>query len=114
MKKERQIVFYRNYFQDFYLKLDTDIKEKIRNVFRVVEAVEKIPQKFLKHIEGSDGLYELRIELGSDIYRIFCCFDRGNLVILFNGFQKKTQKTPRQEIRLAERLMKEYFAEKGR
>ncbi len=114
MKKERQIVFYRNYFQDFYLKLDTDIKEKIRNVFRVVEAVEKIPQKFLKHIEGSDGLYELRIELGSDIYRIFCCFDRGNLVILFNGFQKKNQKTPRQEIRLAERLMKEYFAEKGR
>ena len=104
-------MFYLDYFQDFYLKLDTNVKEKIRYVFRVIEVVAKIPQKFLKHIEGADGLYELRIESGSDIYRIFCCFDRGNLVVLFNGFQKKTQKTPRQEIRLAEKLMKQYFAQ---
>ena len=71
-------------------------------------------------MEGTDGLYEVRVEVGSDIYRIFCCFDKGNIVVLFNAFQKKTQKTPKQEIDLALKLKKEYIAlkqkqdEKGR
>ncbi len=63
-------------------------------------------------MEGSDGLYEIRVEYSSTIFRIFCCFDKGNLVVLFNGFQKKTQKTPRQEMDLATRLKKEYFSSK--
>ena len=63
-------------------------------------------------IEGKKGLFEIRIELGGDIFRVFCCFDEGSLVILFNGFQKKTQKTPSREIEKAERLMKEYFKSK--
>jgi phage-related protein len=71
-----------------------------------------VPEKFLKHLEGTEGLYEVRIESGSNIYRIFCCFDRGNIVVLFNAFQKKSQKTPKQEIELAERLKKEYFIQK--
>ncbi len=58
---------------------------------------------------GTDGLYEIRVEHGSNIYRIFCCFDNGNLVVLFNGFQKKTQKTPLKEIEKALRLKGEYF-----
>lgn len=66
----------------------------------------------LKSIEGKKGLFEIRIELGGDIFRVFCCFDEGSLVILFNGFQKKTQKTPLREIEKAERLMKEYFKSK--
>jgi len=74
--------------------------------------VEKVSEKFLKHIEGTDGLFEIRIEVGSNIYRIFCCFDKGNLVVLFNAFQKKTQKTPRKEIELAQQLRAEYFAAK--
>ena len=53
-----------------------------------------IPAKFLKSIEGTTNLYEIRVEHNGNIYRIFCCFDEGNLVILFNAFQKKTQKTP--------------------
>ena len=85
------------------------IREKIGYVFRVVKTVDKIPGKFLKHMEGTDGLYEIRVEVGSDIFRIFCCFDKGNLVVLFNAFQKKSQKTPKQEIELAEKLKKEYF-----
>lgn len=89
--------------------MNDSVKEKIGYVFRVIETVDKVSEKFLKHIEGTDGLYEIRIELGSKIYRIFCCFDRGNLVVLFNAFQKKTQKTPRQEIELAEKLKNEYF-----
>ncbi len=71
-----------------------------------------IPEKFLKHIEGTEGLYEIRIKAGSNIYRIFCCFDKGSLVVLFNGFQKKDQKTPKKEIEQAEKLKLEYFKTK--
>ncbi|CAN5702629.1 type II toxin-antitoxin system RelE/ParE family toxin [soil metagenome] len=88
------------------------MKEKIGYVFRLIKTVEKVSENFLKHIEGTDGLFEIRIEVGNNIYRIFCCFDKGNLVVLFNAFQKKTQKTPRNEIELAEKLKAEYFAAK--
>jgi len=74
--------------------------------------VDRIPQKFLTHIEGTDGLYEIRIKEGSDIYRVFCCFDAGRIVILFNGFQKKSQKTPRKEIEKALRIKQDYFKSK--
>ena len=74
--------------------------------------MERVSEKFLKHIEGSKGLYEIRVEVSSDIYRVFCFFDEGRLVVLINGFQKKSQKTPKNEIELAERLMKEYFNNK--
>lgn len=109
MNKERQIIFYEHHFQDFYLEQNEKVKEKIGYIFRVIKTVDKIPEKFLKHLEGTDGLFEIRIEVGSNIYRVFCCFDKGNLVVLFNGFQKKTQKTPKQEIEMAEKLKKEYF-----
>ena len=113
MKKERQITFHGQCFQDFYLEVDDNVKEKIGYVFRVIKTVEKVSERFLKHIEGADGLYEIRIEVGSNIYRIFCCFDKGNLVVLFNAFQKKSQKTPKNEIELAEKLKKEYFTLKS-
>jgi phage-related protein len=74
--------------------------------------VEKVPEKFLKHLEGTEGLYEVRVEVQSNIFRIFCCFDAGRMVVLFNGFPKKSQKTPKNEIEKAERLMKEYFQTK--
>ena len=109
MKKARQIIFYGSYFKDFYIEADDNVKEKIGYVFRVIKTVDKVSEKFLKHIEGTDGLYEIRVEVGNNVYRIFCCFDKGNLVVLFNAFQKKTQKTPKQEIELAEKLKKEYF-----
>ena len=63
-------------------------------------------------MSGTEGLYEIRIEFEGNIYRIFCCFDKGNLVLLFNGFQKKTQKTPKKEIDLAQKLKEEYFEAK--
>ena len=106
---ERQIIFYGRHFQQFYIEVNDRVKEKIGYVFRIIKTVDKVSEKFLKHIEGKDGLYEISIEVGSNIYRIFCCFDEGNLVVLFNAFQKKTQKTPRQEIELAEKLKNEYF-----
>lgn len=85
---------------------------KIYQVFMYIMTIENIPAKFLKSINGADGLYEIRIEESSNIYRIFCCFDNGNLIILFNGFQKKSQKTPKGEIEKAQRIMNEYFNDK--
>lgn len=108
----REIRFYENYFIDFYISLDSSIQEKIEFVFKVIRTVERIPQKFLTHIEGTDGLYEIRIKESSDIYRVFCCFDAGLIVILFNGFQKKSQKTPRKEIDKALRIKQDYFKNK--
>lgn len=67
----------------------------------------------MKYVKDTDGLYEIRIEVDADIYRIFCCFDKDNIVVLFNGFQKKSQKTPRREIKLAMKLKKEYFNLRG-
>ena len=112
MKTERQIIFHGNHFTDFYVEQSLKVQDKIDYVFKVIRTVDKVPEKFLKHMEGTEGLYEIRVEASSDIFRIFCCFDKGNLVVLFNGFQKKSQKTPKQEIDLAERLKKEYFNKK--
>ncbi len=109
MTRERQIIFYGNYFQDFYIEQNDKVREKIGFVFRVIKTVDKIPEKFFKHLKGTDGLFEIRVEVSYDIFRIFCCFDKGNIVVLFNAFQKKTQKTPKQEIELAEKLKKEYL-----
>jgi phage-related protein len=94
---------------DFYAAQSPKVQEKIEYVFQLIRTVDQVPKKFLDHLSGSDGLFEIRIESGNNIFRIFCCFDKGNLVVLFNGFQKKTQKTPKQEMELAEKLKKEYF-----
>ncbi len=108
----REIRFYEKYFIEFYLSLDSAVQEKIEYVFKVVRTVDRIPQKFLKHIENAEGLYEIRIKVGSDIYRVFCCFDEGKIVILFNGFQKKSQKLPKKEIEKALKLKQEYIDKK--
>jgi phage-related protein len=80
---------------------------------KLIQFTDHVPEKFLKHIEGTKGLYEMRIEFGSNIFRVFCCFDEGKLIVLFNGFQKKSQKTPKNEIEMAESLMETYFEEKN-
>jgi len=109
---QRQLKTYGNYFLDFYNSLDADIQEKIDWVFEIVKTADHIPKKFFDHLTGSDGLFEIRIEYESNIYRVLCFFDKGNLVILVNSFQKKTQKTPPKEIALAEKLKKQYFTDK--
>jgi phage-related protein len=96
-------------FWDFYNAQTKQVQDKIDWIIGVVRTVRMVPEKFFKHLEGTDGLYEIRVKVGSDIYRIFCFFDKGQLVILLNGFQKKSEKTPRQEIERAERLKKQYY-----
>jgi phage-related protein len=108
----REIFFYENHFIEFYQKQDEKVKEKIKYVLELIKQVEKVPEKFLKHLTGTEGIYEIRIEYQSNIYRIFCCFDKGNLVVLFNGFQKKTQKTPSNELEKALKLKNVYFENK--
>jgi phage-related protein len=107
-----EIIFFQKYFIDFYIDLDISVQEKIEYVFKILRTVDRGPERFFKHIEGTDGLYEIRVKTGSDIYRIFCCFDSGRLVILFNGFQKKSDKTPKKEIERGLRLKAEYFKQK--
>ena len=111
MEEIRQIIFYKNYFYEFFNEQTEKVKTKIDEVLFIVSIVERIPIKFFKKIEGVKDLYEIRIEYESNIYRIFCCFDKGKVVVLFNGFQKKTQKTPTKEIDKAIKIMNEYFNE---
>jgi phage-related protein len=110
---QRKIIFHKNYFIDFYKNQPEKVQEKIEYVLMILRTVQYVPKKFLTHISGEECLYEVRIEYESNIYRIFCCFDQGNLILLFNGFQKKSQKTPRKEIKLAHTLKNEYFISKN-
>lgn len=113
MNAIREIVFYKNYFDDFFETLTDKVKDKIDEVLFMMTILERVPTKFFKNIESIKGLFEIRIEYESNIYRIFCCFDKGNLVVLFNGFQKKTQKTPTKELNKAKKIMEEYFNEQN-
>lgn len=108
----RKIFAYKNYFLDFFHKQKPKVKAKILWTFDVIETVEKVPAEYFKHMEGCDGLYEIRVQFGSDIFRIFCFFDEGKLVVLTHAFQKKTQKTPKKEIEKALKIRMEYEDEK--
>jgi len=108
----RNVYVYGTDFWDFYNKQDKKVQDKIDWVIGLIRTIELIPEKYLKHITGTDGLNEIRIGLGNNIFRIFCFFDEGNLIILLNGFQKKSQKTPRSEINKAEKLKDEYYENK--
>jgi len=108
----RNIFYYKDYYLDFFATLKQEVKKKFNWTLKLIAILDKVPAKYFKHIEGSSGLYEIRVEVGSDIYRVFSFFDKGQLIILLNGFQKKTQKTPKNEIEMAEKLKKQYFDEK--
>ena len=115
MKKEyvRRVIVFEDHFKEFKKTLNRETLKKLYQVLTLIMVVEVVPEKFLQAIEGRKGLYEIRIEQGRNIYCVFCCFDEGNLIILFNGFQKKTQKTPIRQLEKAEALMKRYFEQKN-
>ena len=111
-QKQRTIIFYKDYFEEFFVKQREKVKAKIIWTLELIEELERVPETYLKHLENTDGLYEIRVQQGSDIFRIFCFFDQGQLIILTNGFQKKTQKTPKKEIEKALKIKNEYENEK--
>ena len=111
-QKLRTIIFYKDYFNEFFVKQRDKVKEKIIWTFDLIEELPRVPETYLKHLENTDGLYEIRVQQGSDIFRIFCFFHEGQLVVLLNGFQKKDQKTPKKEIEKALKIKAEYENEK--
>jgi len=109
----RDIIGYKEYFVNFYKAQDNKVQEKIEYVLDLVRFERKVPKKFFKFLDDSDGIYEVRVLTTFKSIRILCFFDKGNLVVLTNCFVKKTKKTPKREIKLAEKLKKEYFKNKS-
>lgn len=108
-QKVREVVEFENHFSEFLKKQPVKVQNKIFKIIEAIETLESVPSNYLKMLVGTNGLYEARIKLGSDIWRVFCFFDQGKLVILLNGFTKKTQKTPKNEIEKALQLMQKYY-----
>lgn len=112
MKFIRQIFYYRNYYLDFFETLKPEVKKKFNWTLQLIATMDRVPEKYFRHITGSSGIYEIRVEAGSNIFQAFSFFDKGQLIVLINGFQKKSQKTSLNELKLAEKLKKQYFDEK--
>lgn len=110
MNSERRILVYKDYFLTFYRALEAGAQKKIDYVLDVLKMQDRVSEKFVKYIK--EGIYEIRASYNGNIYRAFFIFDEGNIVMLFNGFQKKSQKTPSKEIDKALELKKEYYAGK--
>ena len=109
--KFRRVVFYKNYFEEFFQKQKKKVKEKIIWTLSLIEEHEVIPEKYLKHLEGTVGLYEVRVQSGREIFRLFAFFDKDKLVVVMNGFQKKSEKTPKVEIEKALKIRNNYEKE---
>ena len=110
----RTIIAYKDYFKNFKRTVSQQVLDKFYEVFIYIMTLEVIPSTHLRSVEGVKGLYEIRVEESGNIYRVFCCFDEGKLIVLFNAFHKKTQKTPPKEIARAKRIMEEYFDNKNK
>ena len=107
----RKLEPFENHFWDFYDAQNKNVREKIDYVLEIIISLERVPKQFFKHLE--DGIYEIRIKVGSNIYRIFCFFDAGKLIILLHAFHKKSQKTPRKELQKAKQLRAKYYEHKN-
>ena len=112
--KVRQVITYKDYFDKFFAAQTLKVRDKIMKVLEIIENVERIPSTYLKYMEGTDGLFEIRVQLANNIFRMFCFFDGDKLVVLLSGFQKKTTKTPKNELKRAVNLMKEYYNDKNK
>ena len=106
------IFYYKDYYLDFFETLRPEVKKKFNWTLQLIATVKHVPEKYFKHLTGTTGLFEIRVEVGSDTFRVFSFFDEGQLIVLVNGFQKKSKKTPKREIEIAEKLKKQYFDEK--
>tara|TARA_B100000953_G_C17945394_1_gene398291 strand:- start:285 stop:623 length:339 start_codon:yes stop_codon:yes gene_type:complete len=109
----RKVIVYKEYFADFYKAQDEKVREKIGYVLDLVRFERQVSKKFFKYLENTDGIYEVRVITTFKSIRILCFFDDGDLIVLANCFVKKTQKTSKKEIKLAEKLKKEYLKDKN-
>lgn len=111
---KREIYYFENHYLNFFENLMPAVKKKFNWVLQLISTIERVPDKYLKHLSGTSGLYEIRIDYGSNTYRIFCFFNKVNALILLNVFQKKSNKTPSKEIILAEKIRKRYYYEQNK
>jgi phage-related protein len=111
-RKVRRVLLYKSYFEEFFIKQRPRVREKIIWTLELIEELDHIPEVYLKHLSASKGLYEIRVQQGSDIFRIFCFFDDKRIIVLANGYHKKSQKIAAKEISKALKIMEEYFNEK--
>lgn len=107
----KKIIAYKNYFNDFLNELSTQERKKFLRALDLLMTEEKIPYHYIKYIR--DGIYEFRTNYGNNEFRVFFIYDGNTVVVLFNAFRKKTQKTPENEIKKAIRLKEEYYETKG-
>lgn len=112
MNKRRELYFFKDYFENFFDNQTEKVQSKILWTLRIIEEVEHIPEVYFKHLKDTSGIYEIRVQSGSNIFRILCFFDIDNLVIIGHGFQKKSRKIPKQQIEKAEQIKKEYYDNK--
>ena len=108
----KKIIAYKRYYSDFMEKLSKAERTKIMRALLLFETEDKMPHHYIKYIR--DGIYEFRVNYGNNEFRIFFIYDGETIVVLFNCFQKKTQKTPKSEIEKAVRLKNEYYEQKER
>lgn len=110
----RHIFYFKHYFLEFFDGQTKEVQKKFNWTLELIATIDHVPKKYFQHMTGTVGLYEIRVEVGSNIFRAFAFFDEGQLIIVANAFQKKTQKTPKSEIELAKKIKKEYFNEKDK
>lgn len=109
VESKRTTFVFGDEFWDFYNAQSLSVQDKIDWVIGLVRTLTIVPKKYLKYIKGTDGLFEIRVQTGNNIFRVFCFFDRDKLIILLNGFQKKTDKIPKGQIERAARLKQMYY-----
>lgn len=109
----RTLYFYRGYFNIFFETIGPKAQAKVLWTLKLLQELEVLPMQYFKHLEGTNGLYEIRVAQGNNAYRIFCFFDEGSMVVLTTGFQKKSRKTPRRELRRAIKIKEDYENEKN-
>lgn len=112
MTKRRYLFFYKDYFDKFYVQQTNKVQKKILWTLRIIEELNEIPKIYFKHLKNTSGIYEIRVRSGNNIFRIFCFFDTDKLIVIGHGFQKKSQKTPQNQIKRAEQIKLDYHANK--
>ena len=111
MRQKRELYFFKHYFEEFYEEQTDKVKRKILWTLKVIEELDRIPEVYLKRLKNTTGLYEIRVQVGNNIFRVFCFFESDNLIV-GHGFQKKTQKIPKQQIERAEQIKRDYYESK--
>jgi phage-related protein len=112
LMRPRKILLFKNYFLDFYELRPKVVQIKIEWTLQLISELDRIPSQYFKHVESTKGLFEIRVEVEGNIYRIFSFFDAGNIIVIGNAYQKKNNKLSRKEINKALSIMKEYHHEK--